>query len=124
MEYRAGMAFDPQSVAALVASIAQQTDDLEYHQEIAPTDLRAVNLERYPAASTLLPAAGDTPLLVRYWVVYRRVRFCGELVVGLANVATAIGILAEDSLFQIQSYDLRFPVTPYTPGGRGVVSGP
>jgi hypothetical protein len=118
------MSYDPVSVAAEVAVLAARADDLQFTVVVEPTSLRALNVDRYPAARSLLPLVGQTAYVVCYAILYRRVTFGGGMVVSQTNVTLATGLLAEEATFQLALYDLRNPVTEYTPGGRGVVSGP
>lgn len=117
------MSLSPADTAALVTSLAARADDKLFQLDSAATSLRAM-LNQYPAAPSLLPAPGEQPYLVAYCIVYRRITWSGGLVVARANIPTAEAILAQDAEFQIDLYDLRNPVTEYTPGGRGVQSGP
>lgn len=119
---------DPASTAALVASLASMADDGEFVLESAPTFFRllgpALSPGMYPAALVVQPAPGEQAYLVGFAMMYRRQVFRGLLVCGLANVPTAKGLLAQNAQYQVQVYDQRHPVTPYTAGGSGVKAGP
>jgi hypothetical protein len=117
------MALDPCSTAQLVAWLTERADDRQFVLESADTFWRLAP-GRFPAALSLAPAAGERALMVAYAMLYRRQTFRGCMVVGRAYLTIAQGLLAQDARFQVQLYDLRNPVTPYTPGGRGVVGGP
>jgi len=117
------MSLSPADTAALVATLAARADDRQFLLDSAATPLRAL-LHRYPAAQGLLPQPGEQPYLVAFAVLYRRIMFSGGLVVAQANIPTAEALLAQDAEFQMDLYDLRNPVTDYTPGGAGVQSGP
>jgi hypothetical protein len=117
------MPFDPDSTAALVAQLAATADDGKFNLEAVETTIRSMP-SIYTVANGILPAPGERPYIVAYTFLYRRVTFSGGLICGQANIPIAQGTLAQDALFQQQLYDLRNPVTAYTAGGSGVVSGP
>jgi hypothetical protein len=114
---------DPTSTAALVIRLAAMADDRQFQLDSAETFLRYLK-GPYPAAVGLAPSQGESAWLVAYAILYRRQTFRGALVVGHANCDTARAILANDALYHVLSYDVKWPVTEYTAGGRGVIGGP
>ena len=118
------MPYDPATTAAAIAQLAAQADDLKFTITNKVTSLRLYQPGRFPAALSLAPKADETAYLVWYAMLYRRLLFSGGLVVGLVNVGIAEGLLVEDAQFRVAMYDVKHPVNEYTPGGRGVKSGP
>lgn len=115
---------DPASTAALVAELAAMADDRVFLLQSAATSKVSLLQRRYPVALALRPQPGEQAYVVGYRMLYRRQVFAGQLVVAAANIGMAEGILALDAQFIVRTYDVRNPVTEYTPGGSGVNAGP